>query len=74
MQHTLADVLPSVAASFGVSDPNPLAIEENRDVVVLLVDGLGAQLLIRGAHEAPTLAGHVTTTLRRGSRPRRRRV
>ncbi|GAA4662615.1 alkaline phosphatase family protein [Gordonia humi] len=66
MQHTLADVLPSVAASFGVSDPNPLAIEENRDVVVLLVDGLGAQLLIRGAHEAPTLAGHVTTTLRAG--------
>ncbi|MEU1205603.1 nucleotide pyrophosphatase/phosphodiesterase family protein [Nocardia sp. NPDC005825] len=64
--HTLADILPSVAASFGLDQPNPLAIAPNRDVVVLLIDGLGAELLARHRDLAPTLAAHVRTTLTAG--------
>ncbi|WP_132994164.1 alkaline phosphatase family protein [Gordonia zhaorongruii] len=64
---TLADVMPSVAASFGVgTGANPLALEPNRDVVVLLVDGLGAELLARHADVAPTLAARVQGTMRAG--------
>ncbi|MGW5107372.1 alkaline phosphatase family protein [Nocardia sp. NPDC004123] len=63
---TLADVLPSVAASFGLDQRNPLALAPNRDVVVLLIDGLGAELLARHADSAPTLAAHVRTTLTAG--------
>ncbi|MFE3054272.1 alkaline phosphatase family protein [Nocardia sp. NPDC059239] len=63
---TLADVLPSVAASFGLDQRNPLALVPNRDVVVLLIDGLGAELLARHADSAPTLAAHVRTTLTAG--------
>ncbi|WOC13909.1 alkaline phosphatase family protein [Gordonia sp. MP11Mi] len=66
MAHTLADVLPSVAASFGVTGPNPLAVQSDRDAVVLLVDGLGSELLARWADDAPTLAAHTSTTLRAG--------
>ncbi|MVU81502.1 alkaline phosphatase family protein [Nocardia sp. ET3-3] len=64
--YTLADVLPSVAASFGIPGPNPLDIAPNRDVVVLLIDGLGAELLARHRDVAPTLAAHVATTLTAG--------
>ncbi|MGW4241464.1 alkaline phosphatase family protein [Nocardia sp. NPDC004722] len=60
---TLADVLPSVAASFGIDARNPLGLEPNRDVVVLLIDGLGAELLARHRDSAPTLAAHLRTTL-----------
>ncbi|MEC3916161.1 alkaline phosphatase family protein [Nocardia sp. CDC160] len=63
---TLADVLPSVAASFGLDVPNPLGIAPNRDVVVLLIDGLGSELLARHADIAPTLTAHVTATLTAG--------
>lgn len=66
MPHSLADVLPSVAASFGMDVPNPLGIAPNRDVVVLLIDGLGAQLLARHRDLAPTLAAHTATTLTAG--------
>ncbi|MEV6276316.1 nucleotide pyrophosphatase/phosphodiesterase family protein [Nocardia sp. NPDC051832] len=66
MPYTLADVLPSVAASFGLGGPNPLGLEPNRDVVVLLIDGLGAELLARHTDVAPTLAAHVTHTLTAG--------
>lgn len=63
---TLADVLPSVASSFGIGGPNPLGIAPNRDVVVLLIDGLGAELLARHPDAAPTLSAHVSTTLAAG--------
>ncbi|MEV0762694.1 nucleotide pyrophosphatase/phosphodiesterase family protein [Nocardia sp. NPDC050435] len=66
MPYTLADVLPSVAASFGLDAPNPLGIAPNRDVVVLLIDGLGAELLARHRAVAPTLAAHLRTTLTAG--------
>ncbi|RJQ82801.1 alkaline phosphatase family protein [Pseudonocardiaceae bacterium YIM PH 21723] len=64
--YTLADVLPSVAASFGLDTPAPLQIAPNRDVVLLLIDGLGAELLARHSGSAPTLAAHVGTTLNAG--------
>ncbi len=66
MLHTLADVLPSVAASFGTAVDNPLGLVTDRDVVVLLIDGLGAELLTRHRAVAPTLAGHIATTLSAG--------
>ncbi|WP_327148387.1 alkaline phosphatase family protein [Nocardia sp. NBC_01329] len=66
MQYTLADLLPSVAASFGVQTPGPLPLPPNRDVVVLLIDGLGAELLTRHHEIAPTLAAHISTTLTAG--------
>ncbi|MGO3327977.1 alkaline phosphatase family protein [Gordonia sp. (in: high G+C Gram-positive bacteria)] len=66
MDRTLADVMPSVTAAFGLDGPNPLAVRSDRDVVVLLVDGLGSELLTRSADDAPTLAAHVAATLRAG--------
>ncbi|NKY85071.1 alkaline phosphatase family protein [Nocardia veterana] len=63
MPHTLADVLPSVAASFGMAVDNSLGLVPRRDVVVLLIDGLGAELLARNRAVAPTLSAHVATTL-----------
>ncbi|MEV0246329.1 nucleotide pyrophosphatase/phosphodiesterase family protein [Nocardia sp. NPDC050712] len=63
MPNTLADVLPSVAASFGLGTANPLGLTPNRDVVLLLIDGLGAELLARHHTVAPTLAAHVVDTL-----------
>jgi hypothetical protein len=63
---SLADVLPGVAASLGVpvgrgdlpADPLGLtgALSGARRVAVLLVDGLGADLVRQHAHLAPTLA------------------
>lgn len=66
MPYTLADILPSVAASFGMDIHNPLGLAPNRDVVVLVIDGLGAELLARNSDVAPTLAAHVTATLTAG--------
>jgi hypothetical protein len=67
---TLADVLPGVAAALGVpvarddrpADPLGLtaALAGARRVAVLLVDGLGADLLRAHASLAPTLAGLAT--------------
>ena len=63
---TLADVLPGVAAALGVAvdrdglPPDPLglttALAGARRVAVLLVDGLGADLIRAHADLAPTLA------------------
>jgi hypothetical protein len=63
---TLADVLPGAAASLGVpivrgelpADPLDLtaALAGARRVLVLLIDGLGADLLRAHSHLAPTLA------------------
>jgi hypothetical protein len=64
---SLADVLPGVATALGVPIPrdglgaDPLGLTDAlggaRRVVVLLVDGLGADLLRDHADLAPTLAG-----------------
>lgn len=67
---TLADVLPGVAAALGTpvqrpdhaTDPLGLtdALAGARRVIVLLVDGLGADLVRAHADLAPTLAGLAT--------------
>lgn len=71
-QSSLADLLPSALAALGVpGEPNPLALPPAECVVVLLVDGLGWQLLREHADHAPFLsslagrplaAGFPTTT------------
>ncbi|WP_341257383.1 MULTISPECIES: alkaline phosphatase family protein [Gordonia] len=66
MVHTLADVLPSVGSSFDLAGPNLLGVEPNRDVVVLLIDGLGAELVARHAEIAPTLNSRVGHVLQAG--------
>ncbi|MFI5715585.1 alkaline phosphatase family protein [Nocardia sp. NPDC051750] len=66
MLYTLADILPAVAASFGSGTHNPLGFVPNRDVVVLLIDGLGAELLARHRDLTPTLTARATTTLTAG--------
>ena len=53
---SLADVMPSVAAALGVpSLVNSLGIEPCDRAVVILIDGLGAELLAGAAEIAPTL-------------------
>jgi hypothetical protein len=54
----LADVVPSVLAAMGVAGFTsriPLPLDVN-GACVMLIDGLGAELLDAHAHEAPTLA------------------
>ncbi|NMO00300.1 alkaline phosphatase family protein [Gordonia sp. TBRC 11910] len=62
----LADVLPAVAAGLGFGGGGALRIPVRRDVVVLLIDGLGAELLAAHADRAPTLAAAASTTIRAG--------
>lgn len=58
---TLADVMPAIGASFGLSSPKQPSSEAqspitpNRDVVLLLIDGLGAELLAAHRDVAPNL-------------------
>jgi hypothetical protein len=53
---SLADVMPSVAAALGVPGlDNSLRIEPSDRAVVILIDGLGAELLDDAADVAPTL-------------------
>ena len=55
---SLADVLPSVLASLGVAgEPNPLGLADTARAVVLLVDGMGWELLQRHPDVAPFLTG-----------------
>lgn len=62
--HSLADVVPAVAAALGhpidppADDrpPSALLLPDAASYVVFLVDGLGAELLRRHAHAAPFLA------------------
>lgn len=65
-EHSLADVMPSVAASLGVDIRNPLGLEPSRDTVLMLVDGLGAELIRQYADEAPTLAAMTTRMISAG--------
>lgn len=56
-QRSLAEVLPSVLAGLGVTgSPNPLHVPESRGVCLLLVDGLGSELLQTYRADAPFLA------------------
>lgn len=53
----LSDVLPSVLASMGVAgEPNPLGLGDVARTVVLLVDGMGWELLRRHPQAAPYLS------------------
>ena len=54
--NSLADVMPSVAAAPGLDLPNPLHIPPARDVVLVLIDGPGAELIRQHVGDAPTLA------------------
>lgn len=65
-EHSLADVMPSVAASLGVEIRNPLGLAPTGDTVLMLVDGLGAELIRRYAREAPTLAAMTTRMISAG--------
>jgi hypothetical protein len=54
----LADLVPSILASLGVSGfANTLSLAPSRAACVLLVDGLGAELLRDNAGSAPVLSG-----------------
>lgn len=53
---SLAEVLPSVLAALGVPGPAPLPLPRVRAACVLLVDGLGAELLAAHAADAPFLS------------------
>lgn len=55
-EYSLADVMPSVAAALGADLPNPLGVAPARDAVLVLIDGLGAELIRRHAEDAPTIA------------------
>ena len=58
-QRSLSDVVPAVAAALGTPLPGvetALVLPPAPGYVVLLVDGLGSELLIRHAHAAPFLA------------------
>jgi hypothetical protein len=63
----LADVLPSALAALGLpGEPNPLALPDTARVIVLLVDGMGAESLRRHADAAPFLTGLRGRTLTAG--------
>lgn len=54
----LADVAPSVLAALGVPDePRTVELPDASSACVLLIDGLGWELLERHAEDAPTLSG-----------------
>ncbi|CAM2862872.1 alkaline phosphatase family protein [Prescottella defluvii] len=64
---TLADVLPSVLASLGVpGETDQLGLARGDRTVVLLIDGLGWNLLRRNVDAAPFLAEAVGRPIRAG--------
>lgn len=64
---TLSDVMPSVLSALGVSsEPNVLEIEPAACIVVLLVDGLGWNLVRDAPHHAPLLASLAARPLTAG--------
>lgn len=61
---TLSDVVPSVLSSHGLTGPNPLDLSPTDRTVILLIDGLGWNLLQAHAEDAPfmsSLAGRSLT-------------
>ncbi|WP_124709524.1 alkaline phosphatase family protein [Gordonia insulae] len=63
---TLADVLPAIDDAFDRSPSSSVPIPASRDVVLLLIDGLGATLLDAHADVAPTLTSMRAATIRAG--------
>ncbi|QNG20284.1 alkaline phosphatase family protein [Rhodococcus triatomae] len=64
---SLADVLPSVLSALGVpGEPGALSLPRRDRYVVLLVDGLGWNLLHRNLDHAPFLAGAEGGPIRAG--------
>lgn len=63
---SLADVMPSVAAALGLDLRNPLHLPPARDAVLVLIDGLGAELIRQHAEEAPTLAATTSRMISAG--------
>ncbi|UVE95075.1 alkaline phosphatase family protein [Dietzia sp. B32] len=55
-ENSLADVMPSIAAALGTGFRSPLEIAPTSDAVLVLIDGLGAELIRQHAEAAPTLA------------------
>ena len=61
---SLSDVMPSALAALGVpGETNVLGLPDGPRIVVLLVDGMGAELLRRHPDEAPYLSSLKTSTL-----------
>ncbi|GAB3757316.1 alkaline phosphatase family protein [Microlunatus parietis] len=56
---TLAELLPGLAAHLGVPsyDSDPLALPDAQRYVLIVIDGLGDQLVRRAIRQAPYLAG-----------------
>ncbi|AZI60617.1 alkaline phosphatase family protein [Rhodococcus sp. NJ-530] len=66
-QPTLSTLAPSVLASLGVSgEANRLDLNPSKKTVILLVDGMGANLLARNAEHAPFLNSLAGTPIRAG--------
>ncbi len=66
-ESTLADLLPSLGAHLGVPGARDvLGISASQRYLVVLIDGLGAQLLAAYASEAPFLASLVGRTITSG--------
>nr|AIU93825.1 hypothetical protein LRS1606.391 [Rhodococcus sp. NS1] len=64
---TLADVFPSVLSAAGLPDErNELNLPPAPRTVVLLIDGLGHELLQRNCSSAPFLSGQPTTRIKAG--------
>jgi hypothetical protein len=60
-EQSLSDLMPSVLCALGVpGEPNVLALEPCRRVAVLLLDGLGWELLCEHPAEAPFLSAHLS--------------
>lgn len=64
--HSLADVMPSIAALVGTEKPNTLGLVPGHDAVLVLIDGLGAELIREYADHAPTLAAMTTRMISAG--------
>ncbi|SDE78807.1 alkaline phosphatase family protein [Pseudonocardia oroxyli] len=63
-ERSLAEVFPAVLGALGVPGPAPaLGLPPVRAAAVLLIDGLGAELLTAHAPDAPTLARLATEPL-----------
>ncbi|MEE4026066.1 alkaline phosphatase family protein [Gordonia sp. PKS22-38] len=63
---TLADVLPAIDAAFDGEQSAAVPIPASKDVVLLLIDGLGDSLLAAHADVAPTLTSLRSTIIRAG--------
>lgn len=64
--HSLADIMPSLAAGLGSPGPNPLGLEPSSDAVLFLIDGMGAELIRQHADVAPTLAAMTSRMISAG--------